>query len=367
MASTLLTRWTLAAALAALMTPAAPALAHAASGSTAAQDVERDQGARGYKEKDKDKDKDKDGDQDRGRGRDAGGDEEQERIAKSFKVGATGSLVLTNISGDIRVTGGSGAEIVIDAVKHARGRGGMDGRQQLQNLDVSISEAGGRVEVRTYHRGKNDRSWVDYTVTVPAGTRVDLQSVSGDVTVRNVKGETRAESVSGNVVCDGLGRVTQIKSVSGNVELTNSQSDTDLLLSTISGDVRAAALKARGLTLSTVSGEASIKGCECTRAQLKTVSGSLSYSGPLAQGGRYEGNAHSGDIRFFPSGPVGYELEASTFSGDIHTEPPLKVTSSSRGHGPGQSLRGVAGNSGAFLVLTTFSGDIQVGGSSGGR
>lgn len=381
MASTLFTRWTLGAALAVLAAPAsstalaagrdaaasgtATPVARATSSSRADGDATQTRVRERERERAREVEREREQQQDRERrGRDEG--QEDERITKSFKVGSSGSLLLTNISGDIRVTGGSGSEIVIEAIKHARSGRNGDGATQLRNLDVSIQESGGRVEVRTYHRGKNDRSWVDYVVTVPSGARVDLQSVSGGVQVKAVQGETRAESVSGDVVGAGLGRVTQLKSVSGNVELTNSQSDSELTVSSISGDVRAASLKARSVVLTTVSGEAIVKGCECNRAMLKSVSGNLEYAGAIMSGGRYEANAHSGDIRFTPSGSAGYELEASTFSGDIHTEPPLKVTSSSRGRGPGQSLRGTAGNGGAFLDLTTFSGDIFVGSASGG-
>jgi DUF4097 and DUF4098 domain-containing protein YvlB len=356
MASTTFTGWTIGAAMAVLTVPASPSVTYAA-GAPRAIVLERDQNKN--KEKDKNKNDNENQDRDRDRERDRGTD--QERITKRFKVGATGSLLLTNVSGDIQITGGPGSEIVIDAVKHARSRGGDDGRQQLQNLDVSIQETAGRVEVRTYHRGKNDRSWVDYVVSVPSGARVDVQSVSGEVQVSRVQGETRAESVSGNVTATALGRVTQVKSVSGDVEVTNSQSDSELTISTVSGNIRGSSIKARGILVNSVSGDSLLRGCECGRAQLKSVSGTVEYSGPLAQGGRYEANVHSGDIRFMPSGPVGYELEASTFSGDIRTEGPIKVTSMSRNRGPGRSVHGVAGNGGAFIDLSSFSGDIVVG------
>jgi hypothetical protein len=74
--------------------------------------------------------------------------------------------------------------------------------------------------VRTYHRGRESRAWIDFTVHVPAGTRTELQSVSGDVTVNGVKGEVRAETVSGDVRGSNLPQLALLKSVSGDVELT---------------------------------------------------------------------------------------------------------------------------------------------------
>ena len=80
-----------------------------------------------------------------------------------------------------------------------------------------MRQNGTRVEVDTVHK-RGSRAWVDYTVIVPAGTTVDVKSVSGDVQVSNVRGEVRAESVSGDVVASALPRVALLKSVSGDVQ-----------------------------------------------------------------------------------------------------------------------------------------------------
>ena len=77
------------------------------------------------------------------------GPEQTERIAKTFKVGANGSLDLSNVSGDITITEGGGDTISIEAVKRARGG---DAKDQFARTTVEMVERGGRVEVTTSTR-----------------------------------------------------------------------------------------------------------------------------------------------------------------------------------------------------------------------
>src|SRR5438128_424012 len=53
-------------------------------------------------------------------GRDRG-PEQTERFTRKVKLGRDGRVSIGNISGSIVVTGGSGDEVTIDAVKRARG------------------------------------------------------------------------------------------------------------------------------------------------------------------------------------------------------------------------------------------------------
>ena len=90
--------------------------------------------------------------------------------------------------------------------------------------------------------------------------------------------------------------------MSGDVDLTSAASDADLNASTVSGNIRAKGLKARGLTLGTVSGDVTLTDAACERLSVKSVSGSVEYSGTLAKSGRYDVNSHSGTVRLALAG-----------------------------------------------------------------
>jgi DUF4097 and DUF4098 domain-containing protein YvlB len=287
---------------------------------------------------------------------------EGERVVKAFNVGKAGSLLLHNVSGDVVITAGGGSEIRVEAIKRAKGRSQAEARQQLDNVALTMQDAGGRVDVRAEPRGRETRAWVDFNVIVPYEASAEIHSVSGDISVTGVKGEVRAESVSGTVKASALTRLAAMKSVSGDVDLNGVESDGTIVLSSVSGDVTATNLKARALEVSAVSGDTTLTQCQSERAQVNTVNGDISYSGRLAKAGRYELKTHSGDIMLYHQGSP-FEVAASTFSGDIKFDQalPATVKSNTNHHGPGRSVRGTVGSGGAYVELTTFSGDIIVG------
>ena len=72
------------------------------------------------------------------------GPEETDRQVQSFKVGADAALDLSNISGDVQVTGDGGNEIRIEATKRVRHRDANEARRLLQQLRVEMVQIGGR-------------------------------------------------------------------------------------------------------------------------------------------------------------------------------------------------------------------------------
>jgi len=276
------------------------------------------------------------------------------RQTKAFNVGPNGTLKLGNVSGDVSVQGGSGTEIRIEANVHGKGKTDADARAQLDSLTIDMRQTGSRVDVETTHK-KNSHAWVDYVVIVPAGTTVDVRTVSGDVSVKDIAGLTSAETVSGDVVAMGLGNVSSLKAVSGDVSAKGLTAQGPVTLQTVSGDVVIKGLKAPSVSYETVSGDANVEGCECGGARAQTVSGDIHYAGPLAKGGRYAFNTHSGDVVLVTTS--GFELDGSTFSGDLRVEGLTPQGDTDR---RGRTARGTVGGGGAVVEVKTFSGDLHV-------
>jgi DUF4097 and DUF4098 domain-containing protein YvlB len=275
---------------------------------------------------------------------------------RTFNVGAGGSLKLANVAGDVKVTGGSGSEIRIEARVHGRGKTDADARAQLDTVTVDMRQSGNRVDVETTHQN-HSRAWVDYTVVVPTGASVEVRSVSGDVQVSEIGGSARAETVSGDITATGLGQVAALRSVSGDVRANGLSSDGTVTFNSVSGDVTITKLKAKSATFETVSGDARVDGCDCGGAQSSSVSGDVAYTGTLAKGGRYVFNSHSGDIVLVT--PSGFELNAATFSGDLRVEGLTGEGDTDR-RGPGRTRRGTVGGGGAVVEAKTLSGDLRV-------
>ena len=298
------------------------------------------------------------------------GPEQTERFSRKVKIGRDGRFSLGNISGDLLVTGGTGDEVSIDAVKRTRGD-----KSELARVQITVDDRAGRVDVRTeYDQNRGDRNRrpdhvsVDYTITVPASVSVDLHSISGTIKVTGVHGSLRGETISGNVTIGDAPKLEAAKTVSGDVTLTGITSDGDVSASSISGNVRAKGVKARGLDLGIISGDISVSDVTCERLGVKSISGGVEYAGAIVKGGRYEINAHSGTVRLLLANPAGFELNANSFSGSIRSEWPLTVGGDAarrdgssrgrRGAGDSHSMRATFGDGSATLVVRTFSGNI---------
>ncbi|MCC7416854.1 MAG: DUF4097 family beta strand repeat protein [Acidobacteria bacterium] len=293
-------------------------------------------------------------------GRDRGPDA-TERFSRTVRVPKDGRLSVENIAGTIKVTGeASTDEIVIEAVKHARGD-----RSQLEGVDIDVQEHGGRVDVETVHVGRNVRVWVDYTISVPASIGVELRSISGDIEVRGVQGSVRGEAVSGDVTMDGAPNVESAKSVSGDVSLAGVSTLGDLAAGSSSGSLTLRGVKARALELASISGDLVLSDIICDRVAAKTISGTVEFGGRILRDGRYEFNAHSGDVRLRLQNPGGFEVNANTFSGSIRSDLSLVIHSEGRrgsdrrGRDERQrSMQATYGDGSALVLIRTFSGDI---------
>jgi DUF4097 and DUF4098 domain-containing protein YvlB len=297
------------------------------------------------------------------------GPEQIEKVSQTHKVGEAGALDLSHLAGDIRVTGGGGTEIKIDATKRVRHRDPEQAKRLLEALRIEVNNLNGRVEVRTiYPRrgtfGNNISASVDYVIAVPAGATVSLKSISGDISVSNVKGEVRAETVSGDVNLSASPNVAIARTISGDVTAQNISTQTTLLLSTVSGTVLGTGLRVRALEAGSVSGNVRLVGSEIDRLEAKSVSGNIEFDAPLAKGGRYEFTSHSGDVRVMLSGGTGFELDADTFSGSVRSDVPVTLRAAGRTEqnrrGSSRAIRGTFGDSSAFLSIRSHSGSVVI-------
>jgi hypothetical protein len=302
-------------------------------------------------------------------GRDRDRREEQtERQTRTLKLGQNGEVYISNIAGNISVVRGSGGEATLEIVKTARGRTVDDAREMLGLVQVDITERGSRAEIKTrypqedeYRRNnrRNINVSVGFTLTAPAGTRVAAHSISGDITAKDIKGDVTLESVSGEIRISNAGRLAAGKSISGNVEITDTEIEGQLEASSVSGNVLLRNVKARSLEAGAVSGNLVVQDVSCERVEAQTVSGDVQFSGVLIRGGRYELSSHSGGVQVAVGGDTGFEVEATSFSGNVRSDIALNLQGN-EGRRRRQSIRGVYGDGSAILDLTTFSGSIII-------
>jgi hypothetical protein len=189
------------------------------------------------------------------------------------RIGAAGSFSLNNISGDVRIRGTDGDEVVVRA-RWDHGGGDRPLPLVVRRTDSSLS-------IDTEERGGWFGSWnrgsIEFDVTVPSGARVEIQAVSADIESHKLIGDQSYRTVSGDVVIDGSGGHIAAVSVSGDIDITAVEM-AEVNATTTSGDIEAHAKAFDPLRLKTVSGDMEVRGGFTAGPQhtVESVSGDLS-------------------------------------------------------------------------------------------
>jgi hypothetical protein len=270
-----------------------------------------------------------------------------ERFSGSSHLDQDGTFDLTNVYGTIVLTGGTGRDVTIEAVKRVQRPNANAARALLRMIDIQVTEGANRIEVRTVvPRPRNFPGSVDYTITLPQDARVTVRTVSGNIRASNIRGEL-------------------LKSVSGDIEIVGGSSDDIITASTVSGNIAVRGLRGRTTQLTTVTGNVRVDDLQADRLAVRAVNGNIDYAGDVARSGRYEFVTHSGDIRLTLSGATGFEVQANSLSGTVRSDFPITRRSEAgaegrRGGVTARGLRGAFGDASAMLVLRAFSGNISL-------
>jgi hypothetical protein len=234
------------------------------------------------------------------------------------RIGAAGSFTLNNVSGDVRVRGVAGDEVVA----RARWEGGGD-----QPLPLVVRRSQGSLHIDTEESG-NWFSWrrrggIEFEVDVPFGARVEVQVVSSDLNIQGLTGDQAFKTVSGDIAIEDAGGRVSAQTVSGDIRVEAPQT-VEVNITTTSGDVEASAQMFQAARMRTVSGDARIRGgfAEGPQHSVESVSGDLeieSTSG-LTVDSRRGLDFSKKDGRPMVAGDGRASLRFRSLSGDVHLE-----------------------------------------------
>ncbi len=270
------------------------------------------------------------------------------QIDTTVRLDRGGAVDLSLISGKIRVTGWDRPDVKVSA-SIDRGLLRLDANSSRVSLSVDQSDDD--------HRGRRRHDIGDarYDVSVPRGSRLILEAVSGDITASGSQGEIEATSVSGDVDVTGGVREVSVEAVSGSVHAA--QVNGNIRAESVSGDVRVETVSGN-VEASSVSGNIRLIGIQSKDVRTETVSGDVVYSGSIDPGGKYSFESHSGTVRLNIPRGAGAQFSVETFSGDVTTDFPVLVP-------PGSARRNgrmefTIGDGRARITAQTFSGSIVI-------
>lgn len=136
-------------------------------------------------------------------------------VHQSFNTSANPSVSVSNVSGNISVTGWAQSKVQIDIDKYG------EKSSDIANSEIVIDHTSDDVSVKTqYARGMNRRGGeVYYTLHIPKDAQLKIENVSGGETIQGVAGTLDAQTVSGRITADSLTTDTKAQTTSGRISL----------------------------------------------------------------------------------------------------------------------------------------------------
>ena len=279
-----------------------------------------------------------------------------ERIDETRAINADGSVEISNVRGWIHVDGSARGDVAISGTLGDGVRGlEVEGNTRRLRIKVQYPENSGGWFGGGAGSGKAGDSQL--TVAVPAGVSLVVGGVSADIKVSGIAGRrVEINTVSGEVSYVGDADVLNVESVSGDLDVAGKA--TEASLQTVSGDIELRAAVSQRLHAETVSGDVDVIGRSPLQALVASaVSGDLTISVTPAIGARIKADTLSGDVDLRLAQGTSSRLRVETFSGSIRSDVGTVVEEE---FGPGAHLDGQLGSGDGDIRIETFSGSIDV-------
>jgi hypothetical protein len=253
---------------------------------------------------------------------------------KTLQVSGSANLNVSTGAGYIHITPGPDGSIhIIGHVHSSMGwfGGSPDDRVRHVVDNPPIVQNGNSVEVGLHTHFENVS--IDYVITAPRGTSIEANSGSGDLNISNLSGPLKAGTGSGSIEAS---------------DLTG-----DVALNTGSGDIRAQMNGAHYVKAGTGSGTIRLQGVT-GGLYAETGSGDIEVAGQPGAGWKLE--TGSGSVTLNTGGSAQFSLDASTGSGDVHSDPPLTTHGTLDRH----HVTGDINGGGPVVRVETGSGDVRI-------
>jgi len=256
------------------------------------------------------------------------------RVEKRFSVAERPVVILHNPSGRIHVKAWDRNEIVI--------LGQFAGSRVL----VETEQVDNRVEVVTRVAGPPSSSpgdsRVDFEITVPSQTELQVRTDSGSVTVESVHGDMSFDTVAADLALQDVEGYLVIKSVGGSLLCTRC---------------------AGRLDATSISGTFRLLQPLMHHVRLQTSSGDIFFDGSFLSRGVYVMKNYSGTIEVRFSGQDSFDLRATSLYGQVQNQAPVVPDKHRIAAPPPRMAQGLVGsvNQGqAKVELSSFNGTIKI-------
>lgn len=298
-------------------------------------------------------------------------------LRESFEVGsAPARLVVKTDGADVNVTGSDSRVVDVVVEREARTSDREEAREQLQEIETSITRDGNTVYVTVRRRERagifnwNRQPRVDVFARVPRSTAVSVQTSGGDVEVegtalpavlatsggdielRSTRGRAEARTSGGDIEAQGHVGTLALRTSGGDIDASDISGDVSA--STSGGDVRV--ISRGGLVNARTSGGDVHIGGAIAGGSAQTSGGDVRVDLTRSPTSAIEvSTSGSGAVVAIAPG-VALDLDAHAPGERVRADVPITL----RGRVEKDRIRGDVNGGGALVSVRTSGGGIRV-------
>jgi len=157
------------------------------------------------------------------------------KIHESYAVGSMPHLEVENSFGFVKLVKGGSGKIVVDVLIKVAAKNQERADKLFETIDVQLTEttAGVRAETTTggkeswldswsfSWRSNDDNFSVDYTITIPENTSIDIENQHGDVIIQTDVTNADIDLQFGDLIAESFTDVLELNIAHGSVEVQN--------------------------------------------------------------------------------------------------------------------------------------------------
>lgn len=291
-----------------------------------------------------------------------------ESIDKVLDVKANGSVSIESMNGRVEIIGWDKPQVAVKGELDDDARGyEFETDSGYTVFKVIMPKSKGR----NWSRSSGSR----LTIQVPNQSKVEFESVNGDVSIEKVYGGAKVHSVNGHVTGEDLKNRVTLKTVNGNVEA--SKLDGKIKLLTVNGKVKSesttgrvhfetingsiyAKSQASEVDAENVNGSVELTLTQAEEIDVTTVNGEVELDVTLLSDTQLSATSVSGSIDLAVTGQIGGDFKFNTHAGgDIKNRLTDDKVKKHR-YAPGKSLRFELSGGDAKVDVTSVSGQLSI-------
>jgi hypothetical protein len=125
-------------------------------------------------------------------------------------------LTVTNINGQVEITGWDGDNVTVNAVKKS-----SFGTEELDKIDINVTSVGNYLNIKTIYTGlATIRGSVDMNIKVPRTIHIEtVTSSNGAIQITDTKGDMEVLSSNGAIIIDSVDGYVSAETSNGRIEI----------------------------------------------------------------------------------------------------------------------------------------------------